>query len=119
VSDRGAWEEWVEFFLRGVAQQARDAVGRAKQLQDLQANWRERLAGVRSALPLRLADHLFQSPVLTIPQAQHVLGVTYHSARSNVEKLVKAGILQPAGEIGGVRTFVAGEVLQVIRVPFG
>ena len=119
VGEDGAWHEWVEFFLRGVAEQASDAISKAKQLQDLQLDWRQRLEGERSALPLRLGDHLFQSPVLTIPQAQHVLEVTYHSARRNVEKLVKAGILQPAGEVGGVRTFVAGEVLQAVRLPLG
>ncbi len=118
VSERGAWRDWVEFFLRGVAEQARDAMGRAKQLQDLQLAWRDRLAGVRSALPLRLADHLFDSPVLTIPQAQDVLGVTYHSARRNVEKLVKVGVLQPMGEVGGARAFAAGEILQTVRLPF-
>jgi Fic family protein len=117
VSERGAWQEWVEFFLRGVAEQALDASRRAKQLQDLQIEWGERLAGVRSALPLRLADHLFDSPVLTIPQAQRVLGVTYHSARRSVEKLVQVDVLQPGGETGRAKTFVAGEVLEAIRLP--
>lgn len=119
VSERGEWDEWVEFFLRGVADQSRDAINRAKQLQDLQLHWRERLAGVRSTLPLRLADHLFESPVLTIPQAQDVLGVTYHSARRAVEKLVTVGVLRPRGELSGARSFVAAEVLDAIRLSPG
>lgn len=35
VSQRGAWEEWMTFFLRGMATQARDAITRAGRLQDL------------------------------------------------------------------------------------
>jgi len=72
------------------------------------------LAMARSALPLRLADSLFDSPVLTIPQAQRLLGVTYRSAQRNVQKLVAAGILQQVGESSYGKTFLAAEILQAI-----
>lgn len=36
VSERGAWKAWLAFFLQGVAEQSRDAMTRAKQLQHLQ-----------------------------------------------------------------------------------
>ena len=100
------------FFLRGVAEQARDTIVRAKRLQDLQLEWRQRLTQARaSALLLRLTDSLFKAPVLTIPDAQRILGVRqYHSAQRNVEKLVAAGILQQAGESSYGRTFLAKEI---------
>ena len=116
VSARGAWREWIEFFLRGVAEQARDAVARAKRLQDLQSEWRERLTRARaSALVLQLADSLFESPVLSIPQAQQRLGVKqYQSARRHVQQLVATGILQPTGESTYGKVFVAREILRAI-----
>lgn len=116
VSEGGNWHEWVGFFLRGVAEQARDTIARAKRLQDLQLEWRQRLTQARaSALLLRLADSLFEAPVLTIPDAQRILGVRqYHSAQRNVEKLVVAGILQQAGESTYGRTFLAEEILRAI-----
>jgi Fic family protein len=116
VSERGAWREWLLFFLRGVAEQAKDANQRAKRLQDLQLEWRERLMQARaSTLLLRLADSLFISPVVTIPEAQRILGVSqYHSARRNVEKLVKAGILQQRGESSYGKTYIAAEILQAV-----
>jgi Fic family protein len=99
VSERGAWRDWVEFFLRGVAEQALDAIARAKRLQDLQSEWHARLTQARaSTLLLRLVDSLFASPVLTIPQAQDLLGVTYRTAHRHIQKLVDAGILQRIGE---------------------
>jgi Fic family protein len=116
VSERGAWHEWVFYFLRGVAEQARDAISRAKRLQDLQIEWRKRLTRARaSALLPRLADHLFQSPAITIPHAQQVLRVTYHSAKRAVEKLLKAGILQEWNQSAYGKLFLAGEILQKIR----
>jgi Fic family protein len=115
VSERGDWNEWLLFFLRGVMEQARDAIVRARRLQDLQAAWRERLTQARaSALLLRLADHLFQYPVLTIPEAQRLLDVTYRSAQRNVERLVEANILRQVSESSYGKIFVAPEILGVI-----
>jgi Fic family protein len=115
VSDRGAWREWVMYFLRGVAEQARDANARTKQLQDLQLEWRRKLTQARaSALLLRLADSLFESPLLSIPQAQRTLGISYPSAQKNVEKLVNAGILHPTTESSYGKIFGARAILDVI-----
>ena len=96
-------------------QQARDAGARAKRLQDLQRAWRERLFQARaSAMLLRLADSLFITPLVTVPQTQRLLGVTYRSAKANVEKLVHAGILRQTGESSYGKMYLAPELLEVI-----
>ena len=116
VSERGAWRDWLLFFSRGVAEQAEDALTRARKLQDLQQEWHRRLAQARvSALALRLTDSLFATPVLTIPGAQRFLNVTYPSAQRNVERLVQAGILRLVSETSYGRAYVATEILDVIR----
>lgn len=68
-------------------------------------------AGASVALPMRLADSLFATPVLTVPGAQRLLGVTYRSAKGNVDKLVQAGILRQAGEAEYGRSYVAEEIV--------
>ncbi len=113
VSARGAWQEWIAFFLRGVAEQARDAIRRAKQLQDLQIEWHRRLNKANaSPFLLRLADSLFEFPVLTIPKAQEILQVSYRSASLNMKKLVQLGILQPIGNSTYRQVFVARAILE-------
>lgn len=115
VSRYGTWRDWTLFFLAGVEDQARDASIRAKHLQDLRRSWQDRLAQARSsALPLRLAEALFDSPILTIPQAQRILDVTYVSAQRNVEKLVEAGILKQLGTSTYDRTYAALGILNII-----
>jgi len=115
VSRQGGWTDWLSFFLRGVAEQSHDAVTRARRLQDLRADWHDQLTGTRvSALALQLVDHLFDSPVITIPQAQEALGVTYRTAQRHIQGLVDAGILHQAGDADYGRTFVAGEILAVL-----
>jgi Fic family protein len=94
VSREGSWIEWIRFFLRGVAEQAADAVDRATRLGALRDEFRHRLQAPRgSALPLELVDRLFVRPVLTVPEAQRILKVTHRAAGMNVKKLVDAGIL--------------------------
>lgn len=115
VSQMGAWSEWLAFFLRGVTEQSRDALMRAKRLQDLQLEWRDRLTQARtSALLPRLADSLFESPVITIPQAKEILEVSYRSAQQNVEKLVDAAILVQTDQSSYNRVFIAPEILKII-----
>jgi len=98
ISEHGAWRDWLLFFLHGVTDQAQDAIARAKRLQDLRAVWHTRLIKARtSALLLRLADNLFTSPIITIPEAKRLLNVTYPSAQRSVEKLVQARVLRPVG----------------------
>ena len=115
VSEKGDWQEWVLFFLQGVAEQARDAGTRAKRLQDLQGEWRERLFQTKaSAILLRLAESLFVTPVVTIPQVQRLLDVAYNTASSYVEKLAKVDILQPRGESSYGKMYVAEEILKTV-----
>lgn len=115
MSTDGAVRPWICFFLDGVADQAADAVNRATRLQLLRDTWRAQMTEARaSSLLLRLVDSLFEWPILTIPQAAATLDVTYPSARSNVQRLVDAGILHPASDATYGRTYAAVAILELI-----
>lgn len=115
VSETGAWRAWVLFFLRGVAQQAYSAGEKIKCMQDLQRNWRQRLAATRAAASVMLlADQLFLQPILTIPGARKLLGVAYNTARTAVERLIQVEILSPMGDDRYGKVFIARELLEAI-----
>lgn len=117
VSERGTWKRWLSFFLRAVAEQARDAMGKAKQLHELQADWHVRLATDSSAPASGLADMLFETPVVSIPQVQHGLNVTYPTAQKHVERLMEAEILHQTGESSHGKTFAAWEIFDIVKTP--
>ena len=48
VTKDGAWRAWVLYFLRGVREQSNEAISKAKQLQALQIDWRQRLSDGQS-----------------------------------------------------------------------
>lgn len=118
VSQSGAWSEWTMFFLRGVAEQARDAIRRSDSLLGLWQDYRKKLQAARaSALLLRLVDELFSYPAITIARAAERLNVTRPSAQRNVMKLVKEGILKEATGRQRNRIFVAPAIIDVIQAP--
>ena len=115
VSERGAWEAWIRFFLEGVAAQAGDATRRVVRIEALEADWRDRLArGDASGTTMRLLEVLFEAPAFTIPWAAERLAVTYRSAQRAVQTLVRHKMVRPA--VAGARynkVFVAEKVLDV------
>src|SRR4029077_8438281 len=58
VSQRGEWNAWIAYFLRGVARQAEDALRRAESINRLEDQWRETLAVSPSRTALTLVDLL-------------------------------------------------------------
>jgi Fic family protein len=116
VSQAGTWGDWVAFFLRGVAEQSRDALQRSQRLLDLWQGYRDKVQQARApALLLKLVDALFDLVAITIPKAGQVLGVTPRSAQQNVEKLVKAGIVQEVTGKARNRIYVATEIVAALE----
>lgn len=118
VSQRGAWLEWVKFFLHGVEQQAEGAVKLSRSLLALREDYRDRIGQMKGSVQaLRLVDSLFSIyPGLTIPNAQSYLGVTYPTAKAAVRKLIAAGILdEPPADEQYNRVFFAEEILAKVE----
>ena len=116
VSEAGRWEQWITFFLRAVAVQARDAVRRSDELLALWREYRARLQEARSsALALRLVDDLFQYPALTNPAISKRLAITPRSAQLNIDKLRRAGIVQEATGHRRNRVYIAPEIIRIVE----
>jgi Fic family protein len=117
VSERGAWDDWIDFFLRGVCEEASDAVERASRLVDLRATYRERFHLARSsALLLKLIDGLFERPALTVAGTRRILGITARAAQLNIDKLVAAGVLRESTGNARNRVWVADEIRSAIEL---
>jgi len=117
VSQEGAWSRWLSFFLHGVAEQSRLAIRQARQLQTLREDYRRRVmeAG-RSALLVKLVDHLFHTPVVTVRKVERLLGVSYPAARKAVERLVAMGILSE-GRDKYRRKYYGDGILRIVTSP--
>lgn len=116
VSQRGAWEDWLAFFLEGVRTEAKDVAERARRLLDLWREWRERYGRKGgSAHILGLLDLLFERPVLTVPLVKDRLEITHAWANRLVQRLEEDGILTPVSERKRNRLYAAKAILEILE----
>jgi len=95
VSTDGAWDDWIQFCLRGAISQARDAIRRCHEFIRLKREFHERVKA-HSPTPRthQLIEELFIDPIVTITTLTERLGVTYPTAKADTEVLKRAGILR-------------------------
>ncbi len=115
VSQHGAWEEWIRFFLRGVSSQARDSVSRLTHLEQLRLKHQTIAGKERNSKRMeQVLDFLFMRPVLSIRQLENELGTTFSVAKRYVEKLVQAGILKELTGFARNRIYRAEEIYKAL-----
>lgn len=114
VRERGEINDWLLFFLDGVAVQAADAVERAERLSDLREKFRAQLRGT-SARTVEAVDLLFATPILTVRYAQDQLGLSQPGATGLLRRLAAHGIVQELGVGPGVRhRWYSDEILRIL-----
>ena len=117
VTERGAWEEWLSYFLRGVVLQSDDALQRIERLDDLLAGWRRELAGSRSRLPERALDLFAENPFWTVGGIAERLEVAFTTAQRSINRLEAAGIVSRVGEGRRNRVYCAEALLTILEEP--
>ncbi|HEV7922361.1 MAG TPA: Fic family protein, partial [Thermoanaerobaculia bacterium] len=115
VSSRGAWLEWIHFFLRGVKEQAEDAIGRSEQLLELWQSYLQRVTSARNSVLLQaLLQQLFENPATTIPQVATRFGITYVAAKKNIDKLVAWKVLRETEHSRRPKVYLATEIIEIL-----
>lgn len=103
IRERGDWEGWLRFFLRGVAQVSVQANETARRIITLRET--QRAAFAANANALKLIDALFERPMVNVKQTSEILGVSNVTANSLVAKLEKVGLLKEVTTWGRNRVF--------------
>lgn len=117
VRERGDFDIWLRFFLRGVEAQANDAVARAERLLDLRERYRRATASLRSQAAA-LVDLIFEAPVLTARLVETRISVVRPTALRLLGQLAELGILAEASAgARGQRRWIAREVLDAETKP--
>ena len=96
IRDRGEWEEWLAFFVDGVARVADEAYQTASEILALRERDRARLVdlGRRAGTGGQLLDFLFRRPVISVPLATELLGVSPPTGNSLIARMEELGILR-------------------------
>ncbi|MBK8574525.1 MAG: Fic family protein [Elusimicrobia bacterium] len=96
VRDRGDWENWLSFFLRGVVEVSGEATTTARLILALREEHRAKATaslGRATGNGIRVLEHLYQQPILSIADVQKLTRTTFPAANQLVSRLVKIGII--------------------------
>jgi len=115
----GDWEQWIEFFLRGVISVSESGVVTMRKLLALVEEDRRRIEsalGTRKALTaLRVHDVFKYRVASSIPQVSNITGISPPAVSSAIEALVKLGIVREVTAKQRNRQFVYEGYLRVLE----
>lgn len=114
VSEEGAWNEWLQFFLRGIREQAEEAFVRARLLVDKRTGYRQRYASAATSVR-ELSLALFEDPYFTVREASDRIDVTYQTANNAVDKLETDGVVEEITGNEQNRVFRATEIMDIVE----
>jgi len=117
VRQDGDWEDWLRFFLQGVAETAEAAVSTARRLVDLfhKDQIRIQKMGRQAGSLLRVHEALKQRPLCTVAEAAKRTGLSFPTAASVLESLVASGIVRELTGKKRNRVFVYDKFLGVMN----
>ena len=116
VSQRGDWEGWIKFFLRGIIEQAKDAIEDAQKIFALHDEYKSRLEKT-TKIPEsahRLIEEIFLNPVISISGLSRKWSMPFNSVKTGVLRLAQLDILHEVTEKKRNKLFIAPQLIQVL-----
>ena len=117
VSERGAWNDWLEYFLLGVARMSEDALNRAMRINQLLAQWQKRVSGESSSNPMRVVELLAANPFVTTKGVANKLRIAFTTAQRAIERLERASLVKQVGDAKRDRVYCATALLDILGEP--
>jgi Fic family protein len=116
VSQRGAWEEWLVYFLEGVRQQSQDAVNKVGRLLSLRIEYQAQIQSRRApARLLKVVELFFAQPLLTTRQVETELGIPFTGAQRLIDQLIQFGMLREITGGRRNRIYRADQILAILE----
>lgn len=96
VRTEGVWEDWIEYFLKGIKEIADDVVDASGKLQRIFIEDRKTLLNNKRATiaSIKLHEELPLKPVITMPEVCKRLGLSKPTAVKAINIMLTTGILE-------------------------
>jgi len=117
LSSNGTWNDWLIYFLNGVAMQSEDALSRAERINNLLNKWKLQVAGLASHVFVDIVEHFAVNPYLTVKKIAEELEIAYSTAQRGVLKLEAAQIIKQVNASKRNKVYCAIEVLDILEEP--
>lgn len=96
VRDKGEWEQWLKFFLTGVAEVSHEATETARKIVSLRESHRHEIVrkfGRSAGNGLIILEGLFERPMMNVNDIAKKLEITFAAANTLAQRFIDARIL--------------------------
>jgi Fic family protein len=116
VRTTGDYEQWVNFFLKGVIETSESAIDNTKKILKLQAQDQALLLNKKVSSPLSIAllSQLFYTPIVSIADVQKTFKVTTPTASHLINQFVDLGIMREVTGKKRAKRFVYSQYLAIL-----
>ncbi|MFH1910675.1 MAG: Fic family protein [Pseudomonadota bacterium] len=116
VRETGDYEQWVDYFLKGVVDIAGAAMDTARQILELQTNHRRLLweKKISSPIAVGILEQLFYTPTISIALIAERFNVSYQAASTLVAQLEKVKILRETTGRKRDKRYVYSDYLNIL-----
>lgn len=113
VSEDGAWEPWLTFFIEAIGKQAAHARERTHDLSELRTEYEMEYGSGKTAAD-RLALKLFEEPYVDTKTVVDMLGVVDATARNALSELEAQGVLEETTGKERYREYKAVDIFDIL-----
>ncbi len=116
IREKGDWEGWIKFFLKGIWEVSKEAVETSRYIISLESEHTSLIQKqVRSGQGLNLLGLLFRYPIISIPEVKDRLHIAFGTANRLINEFVRSGILKEITARERNRLFAYTKYLDLLR----
>jgi Fic family protein len=117
VSRESGWNQWLEYFLNGIARMSEDVLSRAERINLLLQSWKERIAGQKPKILFDVIDLLAENPFWSTKKISERLSVAFTTAQRAINVLVEKEVLSQVDNAQRGRVFCANAIMKILDEP--
>lgn len=117
ISSKGTWDDWLLYFLNGVAVQGLDVLSRAERINALITEWSIKVGSSSEGITQVIVRNLAVNPYCTAKKISEKLNVAFTTAQRAISKLEELDILTQISKGKRDRVYCAKEILNILEEP--
>lgn len=117
VSRESKWNQWLEYFLNGIARMSEDVLNRAERINLLLQRWKEKTAGQKPKILFDVIDLLAENPFWNTKKISERLQVAFTTAQRAINVLVEKEVLFQVDDAQRDRVFCANAIMKILDEP--
>ncbi|MBX9743357.1 MAG: Fic family protein [Chthoniobacterales bacterium] len=117
LSSHGTWNDWLTYFINGVALQTEDVLSRAERINQIIMKWKITVGGDASGILQQMITHFAKNPYFTAKVGMKKFDCAFSTIQRAIMKLEKWKMISKISTGKRDRVYCAQEILAILEEP--